>query len=129
MKYIGLLISSIAVLLIILTNFYYNSVTLNIQKIKDYIVESNIILDIPMANQNGLSMRTFECMGYHKKIITTNKNVLNYDFYKPENIYYYDGEKIDFDNIFFKSEYLEIDEEILKKYSLDTWVDKLLMED
>lgn len=92
-------------------------------------LESNIILDIPMANQNGLSMRTFECMGYHKKIITTNKNVLNYDFYKPENIYYYDGEKIDFDNIFFKSKYLEIDEEILKKYSLDTWVDKLLMED
>lgn len=89
---------------------------------------SRIILDIPMRKQEGLSMRILECLGYHKKIITTNKNVLNYDFYKPENIYYYDGEKIDLDNIFFKYEYLEIDEEILKKYSLDTWVDKLLME-
>lgn len=45
MKYIGLLISSIAVFLVILTNFYYNSVSLDIQKIKDYIIESNIILE------------------------------------------------------------------------------------
>ena len=82
-----------------------------------------------MANQNGLSMRTFECLGYHKKIITTNKNVLKYDFYREENIYYYDGENIDFDNIFFKSEYVEIDDELLKKYSLNTWIEKLLMED
>ena len=61
---------------------------------------------------------------YHKKIITTNKNVLNYDFYREENIYYYDGEKIDFDNIFFKSDYVELDEELLKKYSLDNWLEK-----
>ncbi|WP_296647091.1 hypothetical protein [Romboutsia sp. 13368] len=45
MKYIGLLISSIAVFLVILTNLYYNSITLDIQKIEDYIVESNIILE------------------------------------------------------------------------------------
>ena len=102
---------------------------LNYLKNNEITLQSKIILDIPMANQNGLSMRTFECLGYHKKIITTNKNVINYDFYRPENVYYYDGENIDFDNVFFKSEYLEIDEKILKKYSLDTWVDKLLMED
>ena len=45
MKYIGLLMSSVAVFLVILTNFYYNSVSLDIQKIKDYIIESNIILE------------------------------------------------------------------------------------
>ncbi|MBQ3422664.1 MAG: hypothetical protein IJH34_13625 [Romboutsia sp.] len=45
MKYVGLLISSVVVFLVILTNFYYNSVSLDIQKIKDYIIESNIILE------------------------------------------------------------------------------------
>ena len=45
MKYVGLLISSVVVFLVILTNFYYNSITLDMQKIKDYIVESNIILE------------------------------------------------------------------------------------
>ena len=92
-------------------------------------LESKIILDIVMANQNGLSMRTFESLGYHKKIITTNKNVLNYDFYRPENIYYYDGNEIDFNNIFFTSEYVEVNENILRKYSLDNWIDKMFMED
>jgi len=45
MKYIGLLMSSVVVFLVILTNFYYNSVSLDIQKLKDYIIESNIILE------------------------------------------------------------------------------------
>lgn len=45
MKYISLLISSIGVFLVILGNFYYNSVTLDIQKIKDYVAETNIILE------------------------------------------------------------------------------------
>ncbi|CEI71997.1 MULTISPECIES: hypothetical protein [Romboutsia] len=45
MKYISLLISSIGVFLVILGNFYYNSVTLDMQKIKDYVAETNIILE------------------------------------------------------------------------------------
>ena len=35
MKYVGLLISSVVVFLVILTNFYYNSITLDMQKIKE----------------------------------------------------------------------------------------------
>lgn len=93
------------------------------------ILNSKIILDIPMANQNGLSMRTFECLGYHKKLITTNSNVKNYDFYKEENIYYFDGNEIDFNNIFFNSEYQELDEEILNKYSLDRFIKELVKEE
>ena len=45
MKYISLLISSIGVFLVILGNFYYNSVTLDMQKVKDYVAETNIILE------------------------------------------------------------------------------------
>lgn len=105
-------------------NFNYKK--LSYDENNKIILSSRIILDIPMANQNGLSMRTFECLGYHKKIITTNQNVLKYDFYKPENIYYYDGKNIDFKNIFFNSEYLELEESILKKYSLDSWIETLM---
>ena len=55
MKYIGLLMSSVVVFLVILTNFYYNSVSLDIQKIKDYIIESNIILE-DMVNKEEYVM-------------------------------------------------------------------------
>lgn len=45
MKNIGLLISSIGVLLVVVVNLYYNSITLDIKMIKDYIIETNIILE------------------------------------------------------------------------------------
>lgn len=96
---------------------------LSFEENKNMVLSSNIVLDCPMANQNGLSMRTFECLAYHKKMITTNPNVLNYDFYREENIYYFDGETIDFDNVFFNSDYVVLDEEIVKKYSIEHWVE------
>lgn len=95
----------------------------------EIINKSKIVIDVPMENQNGLSIRTFECLGFGIKMITTNKNVVNYDFYKPENIYVYDGNKIDFENIFFKSEYIEIDNQIITKYSIENWIKQLIKED
>ena len=82
-----------------------------------------------MSNQNGLSMRTFECLGYSKKMITTNQNVVNYDFYRQENIYVYDGKEIDFNDIFFNSEYKELEKEIVDKYYIENWIKILFKED
>lgn len=45
MKYLGMLISSIGVLLIVLVNLYYNSIHLDIKKIENYIFETNAIID------------------------------------------------------------------------------------
>lgn len=45
MKHIGILIASIGVFVVLVMNLYYNSVTLDIQNIKDYVVETNIILE------------------------------------------------------------------------------------
>ena len=83
--------------------------------------KSKIVLDVPMSKQNGLTMRTFECLAYKRKLITTNKTIVNYDFYRPENIYVYDG-RFDFDNIFFKSDYVELENNIVEKYSLKKWI-------
>lgn len=105
-------------------NFNFNK--LCYKENNDIVLNSKIILDISMNHQNGLSMRIFECLGYHKKIITTNKNFKDYDFYREENIYYYDGQKIDYDNVFFNSEYVEIEDSILKKYSIDNWLNAIL---
>ena len=74
MKYIGLLISSIAVFLVILTNFYYNSVTLDIQKIKDYIVESNIILEDVVKNEEIVMEKKDE---YISRLINLKNGITN----------------------------------------------------
>lgn len=74
MKYIGLLISSIAVFLVILTNFYYNSITLDIQKIKDYIVESNIILEDVVKNEEVVMGKKDE---YISRLINLKNGINN----------------------------------------------------
>ena len=62
-----------------------------------------------------------ECLAYNTKLITTNKDVINYDFYNENNILIVDKieeiEKIDIN--FFKSPYLELSKEILDKYSFE----------
>ena len=90
-------------------------------------LQSRIIIDVPMKNQVGLSMRTIECMAMKRKLITTNEDVVNYDFYRPENIYVYKG-KIDFKDVFFTEEYLDIDKNIVDDYSLEKWIDKIIEE-
>ena len=87
--------------------------------------KSNIIIDCPKEGQSGLTIRTLECLAAGKKMITTNKTILKYDFYRPENFYVYDGE-IDFDDIFFKRDYNPIPLEIKEKYSISNWVNCIL---
>ncbi|MDV9990956.1 hypothetical protein RHJ76_06730 [Clostridioides difficile] len=40
MKYVGLLLTSIGMFLLIAVNFYYNSITLDMQRIEDYVMET-----------------------------------------------------------------------------------------
>lgn len=74
MKNIGLLISSIVVFLVILTNLYYNSITLDMQKIKDYIVESNIILEDVVKKKEQVIDKKDE---YVTRLINLKKGIEN----------------------------------------------------
>lgn len=89
------------------------------------IANSKCILDAPQAGQTGLTIRTIECLGAKRKLITTNTDIVNYDFYRPENIYIYTG-KFDFNNVFFNETYQDIDPKIYDKYSLKNWLKTIL---
>lgn len=84
--------------------------------------KSSVILDIQHPKQSGLTMRTLEILGSRKKMITTNKDVVNYDFYNPNNIFVINREKPTIDESFFEKEYVPLSNEIYKKYSLEQWV-------
>lgn len=87
--------------------------------------ESRCVLDSAQAGQIGLTIRVLEALGSKKKLITTNEDVVNYNFYRPENIYVYKDD-LDLDNVFFKEEYKEIDLSIYEKYSLRSWLAEIL---
>ena len=53
--------------------------------------EAEIIIDISHPKQSGLTMRPFEALGAGRKLITNNKIIMRYDFYRPENCYVIDG--------------------------------------
>lgn len=92
-----------------------------------YYQDSKIILDIAHPHQIGLSFRPFEAMGMNKKLITTNQDIVNYDFYNPNNIFVIkDIENIAIPSSFFESEYEEIAPSIKQKYHIKNWIKRIL---
>lgn len=81
-----------------------------------------IIVEIQRTEQVGLSFRVFEALGHRKKLITTNKDIINYDFYNPQNILVIDENNIQIPEEFVTSDYVEVDEKILNKYRIENWV-------
>lgn len=99
---------------------------ISLSEVNEFIEKSNTLLDIHRDNQSGLSFRVFESMGLHKKLITTNFNVKDYDFYNENNILVIDAENPKINLDFFKKPYEEIPENIVLKYRLTGWVKEFI---
>ena len=89
-------------------------------------LKSKVILEIQRPENNGYTFRTFDCIGMKKKLITNNKEIINEDFYNPNNILVIDEDNIDIPKEFIDSPYEELPKEIYEKYSLENWIKQLL---
>lgn len=87
--------------------------------------ESKAVLDIQHQAQNGLTMRTFELIGLQKKMITTNTDVINYDFYRESNIAVVDRKNPITSKEWFEKKYEPLPVDIYHKYSLNGWLEEL----
>lgn len=94
---------------------------------RQFIIESRATLDIAHPNQSGLTMRTIELLGMRKKMITTNSDIVNYDFYHSNNILVIDRGNPVFDKEFFKVPYSQIPKEIISKYSITNWLKRMVV--
>lgn len=92
-------------------------------EIASIIASSNIVFDANDIYQQGLTLRTLETFVSGKKMITTNNDIVNYDFYNPNNIYVVDRKNIQIPYEFLntKYEYTE-DNSIIEKYTAKGWV-------
>lgn len=68
MKNIGLLLSSIAGFFIILGCLFYNSLLIDMDRIKDYVTESNAILQDVMENEDRVNEKKGEYISRLMKI-------------------------------------------------------------
>lgn len=94
----------------------------------DYIDNSKAVLDIQHPTQTGLTMRTMELVGMQKKIITTNEDILNYDFFSKENILVIDRYNPEIPEDFLTNPFIPIAENIRKKYCIKSWVENVFRE-
>ena len=111
--------------------FHYKKLNfkpLSIDEIIKYYKDSLIILDINHPNQRGLTMRTFEALGAEKKIITTNKEIMKYSFYSPDNVFVIDRENIELEKAFFKSNFKPINKDILFEMSIIGWIKSVFIQ-
>lgn len=96
------------------------------KQITDIYNSSYAILDLPHPKQSGLTIRTLECLAMEKKLVTTNVMVTKYDFYRPENIFVLKEDGVLPNVAWFHSDYEDIDETIINKYSINSWVQQIL---
>lgn len=89
------------------------------------VLKSKCILDINQDGQTGLTLRALEALFLKRKLITNNTDLKNYDFYKPENIYFINKENIEISNQFINSEFCDVDRDIICSYTVDHWIETL----
>ena len=108
------------------TKIKYLNKMVSRDEVLEKIKRSNLMVDIQRPEQIGLTFRVFEALGHHKKLITTNKDIINYDFYNPANILIIDPENIEIPDEFLYSKYEKVPDHILNKYHVKTWVKQIL---
>lgn len=104
---------------------YYHRIPL--ASAADIMLRSKCTIDMPYPSQKGLTIRTIESLAAETKIITTNKDIVKYDFYDPNNILVVDmNTNVVISDEFVSSPYNPIPDSVVKRYSLNSWAHSLL---
>lgn len=90
-----------------------------------FVARSKACIDVPHSFQQGLTTRSIEALPFETKIITTNQNIKLYDYYSPTNHYIVDINNPVIDKDWFMQPYEKVNEEIIRKYTIDYWVDDI----
>lgn len=91
-------------------------------EIAKIVEQTRVIVDIESPGQKGLTMRTIEMIGLKKKLITTNHDILNYDFYDTNDICIIERDNPMIPVSFIESQYHDIPNKVYWKYHISSWV-------
>lgn len=104
---------------------YLKTYAVTTNEILDVYKKSTSVLDIELNIQNGLTMRTFETLGSGLKLVTTNQNIKNEDFYDENIIMVIDRNNLNVDIGFFINNLkFNLD---FKEYLFDSWLNKIFI--
>lgn len=86
----------------------------------------DVLLDVTKTGQRGLTFRPFEALGLNKKLITTNAEIKEYEFFDPENILIVEPGRIKVEKEFFERPFKKIPDRIRERYHIKQWLTNVL---
>lgn len=96
---------------------------------RQFIINSDIIIDTSNPGQNGLTARFMWALGAGKRIITNNKNVVSYPFYNKSQFFVIgmDSDE-DIESFLSSKKSIEKDSQdsYLLRWRIDKWIETIL---
>lgn len=106
--------------------FFFRSKNLSYDEMIHLLEKSRCSIEIPFPGQSGTTTRPIESLATKTKIITTNKQIINNPLFHPSNCYVIDTVKPSIDEEWLFAPYHELDENVMKFYSLSQFTKDLL---
>ncbi len=89
-------------------------------------LKGKVILDFCVSAQSGFTLRLYDALCNHRKVITNNVKVKQLPFYSKENIFIWGEDDEELLANFIRSEFQPIGKEILEQYSVRGWLERFL---
>lgn len=89
-------------------------------------LNTRVIIDLNRESQMGLTLRPLEALFFEKKLITNNKNIVDFAFYNKNNIFIIDVDDINGLKKFIESPYERIDDKIKDYYDFKNWIERVV---
>lgn len=90
------------------------------------VADSKSVLDVEHPKQRGFTMRTIETLLSGKKLLTTNRAILNSDLFHSSRVCVIDRNDPEIQSGFLDEPFVEVDEKLKNYYSCSGWVSELL---
>ncbi len=106
---------------------HLQEIYLDYNEVINRIAQSKTILDFVVEGQKGITLRPMEAIFHSKKLITNNKDILNYNFYDSNNIFILGYDPIDkIEKFLTENKFKDIPREIIDEYLFESWLDRFL---
>jgi hypothetical protein len=100
---------------------------LPVDKVQEILEDTVCVVDIEHPDQSGLTIRTIEAVFSGRKLITTNSNIVHYDFYNGDNILVIDRKDPVILDDFLEGTVIEMKPNLVERYSIKGWLRELLL--
>ena len=97
---------------------------LSYQENLQHIAQSKSVLEILREGQSGQTLRALECLFYHKKLITNDIRVQEYDYYHEDNMFVIGKDNLEDLPQFLEKPCAAISEELIERYDCKQWLER-----